>query len=74
VVFTRVKRGKDSALPCAAATHPRASGQTGQRGVRGVQTVAPSSIIAWLWSPGWARSSSVCAAGANALAARLPSG
>ena len=44
--------------PRAAAAQCLRTGQTTQSGLRFRQTKAPSSIIAWLWSPGDSRSSS----------------
>ena len=44
--------GRLSASPAARASQRRATGQTRQRGARGVQTRAPSSISAWFRSPG----------------------
>ena len=44
-------RGKRSGLPLAAARHAPRSGHASQRGTRGVQTSAPSSMRAWLCSP-----------------------
>ena len=40
-----------SALPCAWATQSGETGQCSHRGARGVQTIAPSSIIAELNAP-----------------------
>ena len=51
-------RGNDAARPSARARQPPASGQTSQRGLRGVQTSAPSSISAWLKSPARRRGTS----------------
>ncbi len=44
-------RGNDAARPPARARQAAASGQASQRGARGVQTSAPSSMTAWLKSP-----------------------
>ncbi len=44
--------GKRSAMPRACARHQRETGHASHRGARGVQTVAPSSIMAWFQSPG----------------------
>ena len=55
-----------SANPFAAAQNPR-TGQAPHRGDVRRHTVAPSSIIAWLWSPGAAGLTSSCASGAKAF-------
>jgi len=43
--------GRAACVPCAAAWQPAISGQSRQRGLCGVQIVAPSSINASLQSP-----------------------
>ena len=49
----RGARGNASGVPLAAARQSARSGHAPQRGARGVQTRAPSSMRAWLWSPGF---------------------
>ena len=44
------RRGGGAGPPAARAAQPSRTGQSPQRGARGRQTVAPSSIIAWLKS------------------------
>src|SRR3989454_1551251 len=44
--------GSSRSSPAARARHQRSTGHRGQLGDVGVQTVAPSSIIAWLNAPG----------------------
>ena len=41
------RRGSSSAMPSLRARQLVISGQITQRGLRGVHTVAPRSIIAW---------------------------
>jgi len=66
-------RGKRVGLPCRAAAQNPATGHAAQRGFVLRQTVAPSSIMAWLWSPGAAMETSLPAAAENPLAAEAPS-
>ena len=61
--------GKASGRPDAKARHSRASGQEPQRGARGRQMRAPSSMRAWLWSPGERRFRSAAAAASTSVRA-----
>ena len=47
-----VLRGRSAAMPADRAVQKADTGQMPQAGLRGVQIVAPRSIIAWAWSPG----------------------
>ena len=58
--------GKASGRPEARARQSRARGHASQRGERGRQTSAPSSISAWLWSPGDRRFRNAAAAASTA--------
>jgi len=53
--------GRSSWVPRMRAQQRCAAGHRSQRGLRGVQTVAPSSISAWFSSPGEAPGA-ICAA------------
>src|SRR6476620_1171806 len=52
ILVRRVFSGKASCLAVLRAEHSIATGHTSQRGALGRHTVAPSSIKAWLKSPG----------------------
>ena len=58
-------RGNASGVPLAAARQSVRSGHAPQRGARGVQTSAPSSMRAWLKSPGFRAGTSGRARRAN---------
>ena len=62
--------GRDDPAVCRSQTlrNAGAADNRAQRGARGVQIVAPSSISAWLKSPGRSRGTSSVAAARNSLA------
>ena len=63
-----LRRGDDANPP-----HPAATGHSPQRGARGRQTVAPSSIIAWLNSAALRAGSSPSTRARNAFGVSAPS-
>ncbi len=63
--------GMPAVVPWAALSQNCNTGQTVHSGLAFWQTVAPSSIIAWLWSPGVWVLSIASAVGVKALTASL---
>ena len=67
--------GRDASPAAVCSARPAqcaATGHAEHRGARGAHTVAPSSIMAWLKSPGRSRESSASATARTAAAALVP--